>query len=194
MLNKDFDIFYDFLDLHRKCPPTFCEKKELCINLGESSAWYPGEEECKKCWRYYIEQQEPEEEKQPELFGIEQRDSGWISVNDRLPEKPGLKIYEHVECLIVLNGEVIKALWNCEHLVWDDRSGDDYLCDPKTPTYWRPLPKLPEDKYMSDKKKCEYWFKKRLAVYADDIKSKKEPPRQKKFFEWQKLPKGYRWF
>ena len=65
--------------------------------------------------------------------------SGWIKTTDRLPEKPWNAHYEYVECLIWVRGGAEIALWNCEHLVWDDRHGDDFLYRPTEPTYWMPI-------------------------------------------------------
>lgn len=67
----------------------------------------------------------------------------WVPTTDRLPEKPGIDSYEHVRCLIVVNGEIEIGMWNCEHLCWDDEEGDDYLYDPDTPTHWMPPPPRP---------------------------------------------------
>lgn len=67
----------------------------------------------------------------------------WVPTTDRLPEKPGIDSYEHVRCLIVVNGEIEIGMWNCEHLCWDDDEGDDYRYDPYTPTRWMPLPAPP---------------------------------------------------
>ena len=67
----------------------------------------------------------------------------WVPTIDRLPEKPGIDSYEHVRCLIVVNGEIEIGMWNCEHLCWDDDEGDDYRYDPYTPTHWMPLPAPP---------------------------------------------------
>ena len=67
----------------------------------------------------------------------------WIKTADRLPEKPGLKSYEYVDCLIVVHGEVKLHPWNCEHMCWDDEHYDDWVYDPKTPSHWMPLPKAP---------------------------------------------------
>lgn len=71
--------------------------------------------------------------------------AGWIRTIDRLPEKPGKARYEYVDCLIVLNGEVISRPWNCEHLCWDDEEKDDFFCDADKPTHWMPLPAAPVD-------------------------------------------------
>lgn len=73
------------------------------------------------------------EERPPEGMGVLPK---WISVNDRLPEKD-------MECLIYLDKDRVKSVWNSYHLCWDDRHSDDYLCDPKTPTHWMPLPEPP---------------------------------------------------
>ena len=67
----------------------------------------------------------------------------WVPTTDRLPEKPGIDRYEHVRCLIVVNGEIEIGMWNCEHLCWDDDEGDDYRYDPDKPTHWMPLPAPP---------------------------------------------------
>lgn len=67
----------------------------------------------------------------------------WIKTSERLPEKPGKASYEHVECLIVVNGLVKPGLWNCEHECWDDADGDDFLYDAFKPTHWQPLPSPP---------------------------------------------------
>jgi hypothetical protein len=69
---------------------------------------------------------------------------GWISTKDKLhPDKPGLKPYEQVACLVVYKCEVFIRLWNCEHLVWDDEDGDDYFCSAEDVSYWMLLPDLP---------------------------------------------------
>ena len=67
----------------------------------------------------------------------------WISTAERLPEKPGLKNYEHVYCLIFINGEIELRPWNCEHLCWDRSDGDDFEFQPKEPTHWMYLPEEP---------------------------------------------------
>lgn len=68
----------------------------------------------------------------------------WISVNDRLPEKPGKKAYEHVYCLVYAPGEgAVVRPWNCEHLCWDDEDGDDYSGLNGHITHWMPLPAKP---------------------------------------------------
>lgn len=72
------------------------------------------------------------------------RDDGWIKTSDRLPEKPGLKSYEYVDCLIYVKGEVLQRPWNCEHLCWDDAHYDDFEFHPTEPTHWTPLPPEPE--------------------------------------------------
>ena len=70
----------------------------------------------------------------------------WIKTTDRLPEKPGVKAYEYVDCLIVVKGEVIQRPWNCEHLCWDDVHYDDFEFHPTEPTHWTPLPDAPQPK------------------------------------------------
>jgi hypothetical protein len=67
----------------------------------------------------------------------------WIKTADRLPEKPGKRSYEYVECLIYHKGQILLRPWNCEHLCWDDEAQNDFYCDPKEPTHWMPLPNPP---------------------------------------------------
>lgn len=64
----------------------------------------------------------------------------WIATADRLPEKPGKRSYEQIECLIKLpNGDIEVSMWNCEHMCWDDADGDDFRFDPGQPSHWMPL-------------------------------------------------------
>ena len=61
----------------------------------------------------------------------------WTNTSDSLPQKPGVRDYEQIECLIRMpNGDIVIAMWNCEHECWDDADGDDYRFDPTTPTHW----------------------------------------------------------
>ena len=48
---------------------------------------------------------------------------------DDLPKKQTNR-YEQYDCLVSRKGEVMHLVWNCEHQVWDERTGDDYFCDP----------------------------------------------------------------
>lgn len=68
----------------------------------------------------------------------------WIpTTQQKHPEKPGLKRYEQIPCLVVKGGQIQILQWNCEHLVWDDASGDDYYCDVEDVSHWMPLSDLP---------------------------------------------------
>jgi len=72
----------------------------------------------------------------------------WIKTSDRLPEKPGIKRYEQIPCLVVRagrRGHVELLVWNCEHLCWDDSEGDDHDCDPYQVSHWMPLPEPPKE-------------------------------------------------
>ena len=61
----------------------------------------------------------------------------WNKTADGLPKKPGKRRYEQIECLIMLpNGYIEISAWNCEHEVWDDAEGDDFLYDQNHPTHW----------------------------------------------------------
>ena len=67
----------------------------------------------------------------------------WNKTADGLPQKPGKRDYEQIECMIMLpNGDLEISVWNCEHDVWDDAEGDDYRYDPAYPTHWIPLAPL----------------------------------------------------
>lgn len=67
----------------------------------------------------------------------------WIRTKDRLPEKPGKRDYEYVDCLIYHKGERKIRPWNCEHLCWDTEDYDDFFAEPTEPTHWMPLPSEP---------------------------------------------------
>jgi len=70
--------------------------------------------------------------------------SPWISIKDKLhPDKPGMRRYEHVACLVVRKREILIRQWNCEHLVWDSEDGDDFFCKAEDITHWMPLSNLP---------------------------------------------------
>lgn len=62
----------------------------------------------------------------------------WVRIKSEadLPEKPGERDYEQIDCLIWHNGEPKFRVWNCEHRVWDDADGDDFFCDPLEPTHY----------------------------------------------------------
>jgi hypothetical protein len=40
-------------------------------------------------------------------------------------------------------GEATVLVFNHEHMVWDDDSGDDYKCDIGAVSHWMPLPAPP---------------------------------------------------
>lgn len=70
----------------------------------------------------------------------------WIATTDKLhPDKPGLRRYEQIPCLIVRNRDILLRQWNCEHLVWDGEDGDDIYCKAEDVTHWMPLPPLPSN-------------------------------------------------
>lgn len=66
----------------------------------------------------------------------------WFLTTEKMhPDKPGKASYEHVPCLVQrkhYDPEIL--LWNCEHLVWDDSSGDDYECSAEDVIAWAVLP------------------------------------------------------
>lgn len=67
----------------------------------------------------------------------------WVETSDRLPENPDTTRYSCVECYVVVDGEIRRALWNCQHEVWDDMSGDDFLFEPQEPSHWMKTPDTP---------------------------------------------------
>ena len=70
MLDKDFNELYKKY-FTRDCPPCISnkEKSNGCASVLNKDGKGPSEAKCKMCWRYILEQQEPEEEEsQPELF------------------------------------------------------------------------------------------------------------------------------
>ena len=66
MLDKNFDLFYNTRGLRYMCPPAPCAQRNDCENRNDPA--YKSAITCRKCWREYIEQQEPDEEidEQPE--------------------------------------------------------------------------------------------------------------------------------
>ena len=67
----------------------------------------------------------------------------WIRTDMRLPEREPNKRYSQVPCLVWYRGEVTVLVFNHEHMVWDDDSGDDYKCDIGAVSHWMPLPNPP---------------------------------------------------
>ena len=68
----------------------------------------------------------------------------WIPTTEKPhPDKPGVKRYEQVPCLVVHGGEILLRQWNCEHLVWDTEDGDDFFCRAADVSHWMPLPPMP---------------------------------------------------
>lgn len=102
---------------------------------------------------YRLEDVEWLDESAP-LPDSKQEASPWISVIEKShPEKPGKKSYEHVPCLVVHKRWGIRSLmWNCQHLCWDDESGDDFVCDDSEITHWMEIPEPPKNDQQSQSK------------------------------------------
>lgn len=73
-----------------------------------------------------------------------QMENEWHKTTDCLPEKPSKADYEQIDCLVIHKGEIKHLVWNCEHLVWDDETGDDFYCYPTESSHWRFYPEPPE--------------------------------------------------
>ena len=71
MKDRDFKLTY-LKYFAKDCPPgyTTAPKVHKCVT-GLTEGMNPDPAVCKKCWREYVEQQEPEDENQPGLFGEE---------------------------------------------------------------------------------------------------------------------------
>lgn len=78
--------------------------------------------------------------------------TAWNKTTDGLPEKPGLKHYEHVLCWVFIaskkRGYVEMLAWNCEHECWDDIDMDDHSgYSVESISHWMPMnvPKPPDE-------------------------------------------------
>jgi len=74
----------------------------------------------------------------------------WIRSSDALPERVPNTRYSQVPCLVWCEDEVQVLVFNHEHMVWDDRSGDDFYCNICEVPYWMPLPSPPTADAMED--------------------------------------------
>jgi hypothetical protein len=76
-----------------------------------------------------------------EIVGMLER---WVAIKslDDLPKKQTNR-YEQYDCLVYHKGEVKHLVWNCEHVCWDERTGDDFYCDPLEPTHYMLFPEHP---------------------------------------------------
>ena len=64
--------------------------------------------------------------------------TGWVSVNERLPEK-------YITVLVLHNNQVFPGFYNVKAKLWLTWSGwKDLRLDNTTPTHWRHLPQPPE--------------------------------------------------
>lgn len=77
-----------------------------------------------------LSKKDQDEAAEIEILKAELAKRQWVKTKDRLPEKPGKKSYEYVDCLIYHNGEILQRPWNCEHLCWDDAHYDDFFLRP----------------------------------------------------------------
>ncbi len=72
--------------------------------------------------------------------------TAWIKITSGadMPQKDRPGWYEQYDCLVFHKGEIKHLVWNCEHLCWDDSSGDDFYCDPLEPSHYMLFPESPE--------------------------------------------------
>jgi hypothetical protein len=68
----------------------------------------------------------------------------WIKTSDKLPDRDPNQRYSQVPCLVVYRGQIEILVFNHEHMVWDDESGDDYFCSIEEVSHWIPLPEPPK--------------------------------------------------
>jgi len=73
----------------------------------------------------------------PSTNNVQPQD-GWIKITriEDMPQKK-TKSYEQYDCMVWWKGEAHHLVWNCEHLVWDDRTGDDFECEWNAPTHYK---------------------------------------------------------
>jgi len=75
-----------------------------------------------------------------------EKQSEWISVEDRLPEKEQGQKSVYVWCNVYCpNIGVIARPYNTYHESWDDEDMDDHFSEPRggKVTHWMPLPNKP---------------------------------------------------
>lgn len=74
------------------------------------------------------------------------KETGWVRIKtmDDLPKKPGKSGYEQIDCLIFHKGSIKQRVRNCEHMVWDNESGDDFYCKALEPSYYLIIPQPPK--------------------------------------------------
>jgi hypothetical protein len=75
---------------------------------------------------------------QEELSALKEK-IRWIPIDERLPEREQGVRYSQVKCLVIHNDEIKILVFNHEHGVWDDESGDDFYCYIQDVSHWRKL-------------------------------------------------------
>ena len=68
----------------------------------------------------------------------------WCAIKtiDDLPKKQTDR-YGQYDCLVYHKGGVKPLVWNCEHVCWDDWTGDDFYCDALEPSHYMLFPEPP---------------------------------------------------
>ena len=69
---------------------------------------------------------------------------GWRDVRKELPQRQEGVRYSQVPCIVYRDKNIEILVFNHEHMCWDDRYGDDFVCDIGDVIAWRPLPNPPD--------------------------------------------------
>ena len=66
----------------------------------------------------------------------------WFATAEKAhPDAPGLKRYEHIDCLVDRKHMGVEILsWNTVDLVWDGADQDDFACEVADVLAWAVLP------------------------------------------------------
>ena len=79
----------------------------------------------------------------------------WNRMSDKLPDREPNARYSQVACLVCKDREISILVFNHEHMVWDDSSGDDFECNIGDVQYWMPLPAMPTAENIESAPTCQ---------------------------------------